>query len=245
MKKWSLFGCLVLILALVSCKKSSETFQTELLTDYAPMEVGKYITYRLDSFVFINFGQRDTTISYQVKFQVDAEITDNLGRPAHRILRFIRKDASQAWTPDNTFMAVHTGNSFEFIENNMRFLKLRLPIRAGNSWKGNSFIDTYSLNSNVKFLDDWDYMYDSIHAPLSIGSFNLDSTLKVDQRDEIIGNPTDPNAYSEINYGSERYAKGIGLVYRRFLHQEYQPPTPGTSGYKVGYGVTMTMIDHN
>ena len=73
----------------------------------------------------------------------------------------------------------------------------------------------------------------------------LDSTLNISQRDEIIGNLTDPNSYSEINLGSEKYAKGLGLVYRNFLHVEYQPPTPGRSGYRIGYGVKMTMIDHN
>jgi hypothetical protein len=79
---------------------------------------------------------------------------------------------------------------------------------------------------------------------MTLGSFNLPNTIKVDQRDEVIGNPSDPSSYSEINYGSENYAKGIGLVYRRFLHIEYQPPTSGP-GYKLGYGVTMTMTDHN
>ena len=61
----------------------------------------------------------------------------------------------------------------------------------------------------------------------------------------MIGNPGDPNSYSEINNGSEKYAKGIGMVYRDFLHVEYQPPTPGRGAYRLGYGVRLTMIDHN
>ena len=81
--------------------------------------------------------------------------------------------------------------------------------------------------------------------PETVGTFNLDSTLLVNQCDEIIGNPNDVNSYSEINFGAEKYAKGIGLVYRNFSHVEYQPPTPGRSGYRIGYGVKMTMIDHN
>ena len=80
-----------------------------------------------------------------------------------------------------------------------------------------------------------------------IGTFNLDSTLRVDQRDEVIGNPADAASYSEVNYAMEKYAAGIGMVYRKFLHTEYQPPTPGVSGKFVdgSYGVTLTMIDHN
>ncbi|HQY12879.1 MAG TPA: hypothetical protein PK133_11725, partial [Ferruginibacter sp.] len=142
-------------------------------------------------------------------------------------------------------MAVPTEFSVEFIENNMRFIKMKAPVRNGFSWKGNSYIDTYSLNSDVKYLDDWDYTYDSLNTTISLAALTVDSTLKVDQRDEVIGNPNDPNSYSEINQGAERYAKGLGLVYRNFLHVEYQPPTPGRGGYRQGYGVKMTMIDHN
>lgn len=228
-----------------ACKKSVDVLETATVNQYSPLQVGKYITYNLDSTVFINFGTKDTVIKYQVKHVIDAQITDNLGRPAYRIIRYIRKTAANPWTPDNTFMAVATDFTFEFIENNMRYLKLKGPIRNGYSWKGNSYIDTYSLNSTVKYLDDWNYTYDSVNVAQTFGAFTLDSTLKVDQRDEIIGNPSDLNSYHEINFGAEKYAKGIGLIYRNFLHVEYQPPTPGRGGYKQGYGVKLTMIDHN
>ena len=228
-----------------ACKKSTEDFKTPSVNDYYPMQVGKYITYNLDSTVFVNFGTAQEIHSYQVKLVVDGTMTDNLGRPAYRIIRYIRPNAIAPWLSDNTFMAVPTDFAVEFIENNYRFLKMKAPIRDGFSWKGNTYIDTYSLNSDVKYLDDWDYTYDSLDVKITLGPFTIDSTLKVAQRDEIIGNPADPNSYSEKNYGEEKYAKHIGLIYRNFLHVEYQPPTPGHGGYKQGYGVKMIMIDHN
>jgi hypothetical protein len=242
-----IFLLVIIISAVVfnACKKSTEDLKTTSVNEYYPLQIGKYITYNLDSTVFLNFGTVEAVVSYQVKHVVDAQITDNLGRPAYRIIRYIRKTPANAWVPDNTFMAVPTDFSVEFVENNFRFIKLKAPVREGFSWKGNSYIDTYSLNSNVKYLDDWDYTYDSLDVKINLGAFTLDSTLKVDQRNEIIGNPSDPNSYSEKNFGAEKYAKGIGLVYRNFLHVEYQPPTPGHGGYKQGYGVKLTMIDHN
>jgi len=236
-----------LVFLLTACKKSSETLQTDSISDYYPLQVGKYITYQLDSLVYTNFGVNIVTRTYQVKYSVDAQITDNLGRPAYRIIRFIRKTAANPWVSDATFMATNTGNGLEFVENNMRFLKLRTPIKDFYSWKGHSFLDTYSINSEIKYMDDWDYVYDSVNMPLKVGSFNLDSTLRVDQRDEVIGNPNDPTSYAEINYGMEKYAKHIGLVYRRFFHSEWQPPTSGQGGRFVdgSYGITLTMIDHN
>ena len=245
MRKVFLLFIIVSAITFSACKKSTEDFKSASVRDYYPLVIGKYVSYNLDSTIFINFGTKDTVIKYQVKHVVDALITDNLGRPAYRIIRYIRKTSANAWVPDNTFMAVPTDFAMEFIENNMRFLKLKAPIKNGYTWKGNTYIDTYSLNSDVKYLDDWDYTYDSVDVRLTLGALTIDSTLKVDQRDEIIGNPLDPNSYSEINNGTEKYAKGIGLIYRNFLHVEYQPPTPGRGGYKQGYGVKITLIDHN
>ncbi len=247
MKKIILFAGVVTLLVLGACKKQTEEFISAPIENYAPLIAGKFITYKLDTFKYLPFRLKDTTISYQVKHVVDALINDNLGRPSYRIIRYIRKTAQQPWVPDNSFLAVNTGTSLEFIENNMRFLKLKLPIKNDYSWKGNSYLDTYSLNSTVRYLDDWDYIYESLNEPLTLGSLKLDSTIKVNQRDEVIGNPADPKSYSERNFGVEIYAKGIGLVYRKFLHTEFQPATPGTgASYSDGsYGVTLTMIDHN
>jgi len=224
-----------------------DKYSSEPVSDYYPLQVGKYITYDLDSTVFLPFSTRDTIISYQVQDRVDAQVTDNLGRPGYRIIRFIRKDTSEEWVGNNTFLAVPTQNSIEYIENNQRFLKLELPIKQDFTWKGNSYIDTYSINSDVKYLDDWDYIYDSLDVPLTINSLTIDSTIKVAERDEFLGqDPSIPGTlYAEKTYSVEKYGKGIGLIYREFLHWEYQGDQSGTPGYTAGYGVKLTITDHN
>ncbi len=233
---------LLLILLFTSCKKESETYKSASLSDYFPLQVGKYISYNLDSTVFLNFGKQKVLISYQVKDLVDAEIKDNIGRPSYRIIRFSRKNPSDPWIANNTFMATPTDKSMEFVENNLRYIKLILPVKADNSWRGNSFIDTYTSGNDMRYLDNWDYIYDSISSPASINSFNFENTLKVFQRDEEIGNPRiSGTGYAEKTYSVEKYAKGVGLVYREFLHWEYQGNTESYSGY----GVKLSVIDHN
>ena len=240
-------GLFFISIFFISCKKEKDSFFSESVNDYYPLLVGKYITYDLDSTVFINFGQKDTVIHYQVQDRVDAQITDNLGRPAYRIIHYIRQDTSENWAANNTFLVVPTENSIEYVENNQRFLKLKLPIKQDFSWKGNSYIDTYSVNSEVKYLDDWDYMYDSIDVPLTINSLAIDSTIKISERDEFLGQ--DPaiegTQYAEKTYSLEKYGKGIGLIYREFLHWEYQGSQSGVPGYFVGYGVKFSITDHN
>ncbi|MCW3090444.1 MAG: hypothetical protein JWP81_1513 [Ferruginibacter sp.] len=244
MKRFFLLNCLLSLLIVSACKKQTEEVTSAPIEDYSPLVAGKYITYQLDSFKYLPFSLKDTTITYQVKYEVNALTSDNLGRPSFRIIRYIRKSSLATWVPDNTFIALNTGGALEFVENNQRFLKLKLPIKEGYTWKGNSYIDTYSLNSPVRYLDGWDYIYEGVNASLTVGTFHLDSTLTVNQRDEIIGSP---GFYNEKNFSKEIYAKGIGLVYRKFLHTEYQPATPGSAAAysDQSYGITLTMTGHN
>lgn len=241
------FSICAVLFSLFSCKKETENYAPLTSSDYYPLEAGKYITYNLDSTVYYrNFGKSDSVIHYQVQDRVDAQITDNLGRPAYRIIRYMRKHASESWAPANTFIAVKADNSIEYVENNLRFIKLQSPVAQDFSWKGNSFVDTYSNYTDLKYLDDWDYLYDSVNVPLTINSLTYDSTIKVSQRDEFLGqDPSIPGTlYAEKNYSVEKYAKGIGLIYKEFLHWEYQGVSSPSPGY-TGYGVTLSIIDHN
>lgn len=237
----------MIILFFSSCKKVTDNFSPPSLSDYYPLQEGKYITYNLDSTVFINFGQKEVVNHYQAQDRIDKEITDNLGRAAFRISRFIRKDSTQDWAPNNTFMVVATSNSIEFIENNLRFIKLSSPLRQDFSWKGNSLIDSYSLLNDVRYLDDWDYVYENVGQPLTINNIIFDSTITVSERDEFVGqDPGIPGTqYAEKTYSVEKYAKGIGLIYREFMHWEYQGPQNSTPGYFAGYGIKMSITDHN
>src|SRR5450432_1503089 len=130
LKRIPLLVILGTVLLLNSCRKD-EKFTSASLSDYYPLKPGKYITYQLDSTVFLAFGTRDTIVSYQVQDRVDAQITDNNGKPAYRILRFIRKNENDEWLPNNSFMVVPTANSVEFVENNLRYIKLVLPVTEG------------------------------------------------------------------------------------------------------------------
>ncbi len=232
-------------LSLNSCSKKVDDFSTASINDYYPLQVGKYITYNLDSTIFINFGQREAVVSYQVQDRVDAQITDNNDSPAYRIIRYIRKDETQDWQPDNTFMAVPTNNSLEFVENNLRFIKLKLPVTEGFSWLGNSYLSpepypSYEFASF--FMEDWEYIYQQVNTPINIGTINFDSTITVFERNDSIGDPKIVQTeYAEKTYSIEKYQKNVGLIYKEFLHWEYQ----GNSNSYIGFGVKLSIIDHN
>ncbi len=245
-----LFTTLVLaffiLVGFTACDKK-ESLHSAAVEDYFNFAVGKYVRYRLDSTLYINFGQKDTVIKYQARDVIEAAVTDNLGRASWRVVRYLSDSSgTKPWTPATTYLITPTRETIEWVENNLRFQKLKLPITEGFNWKGNSFIDTYSINSEVRFMDDWDYTYEDVDAPFTVlNNQIIQNTTTVNQRDEIIGFPNDPNLFSEKTYSKEVYGQGIGMIYRDFIHWEYQPPNGGNPGYKSGYGIKMVMIDHN
>jgi hypothetical protein len=236
-------------LLLTNCSQKDD-FKSESPTEYQNLAVGKYITYRMDSILYVNFGQKDTTIKYLAKDIVDASTIDALGRPAWRVVRYLRDTASLTpWQENITYLVISARETLEIVENNLRFIKLKMPIRDGFSWKGNSYINTSSNDQTwiFKFYDEWDYTYEKMGEPFTpFGATAIQNTITVNQADEFLGTPGNKNAYSERNFSKEVYAKGVGLIYRDFLHWTFQPATTTyPEGYKQGFGIRLRMIEHN
>lgn len=241
----------VTITFLVSCSKETEEFETEALANYLPTQTGKYITYRVDSTLFPNFGGSTVVHSYQEKHQIDSLLTDNLGRPSYRVFRFLRNvNGTGAWQPSGSYFITPMNNTIEVIENNLRFLKLTSTIREGNSWKGNRYLGVDPYGSSYEFSNDnniaaWDYTYTVVGDNITLGGKAYSDVITVDQVDESINAPvTNTDAYGYKNYSVDKYAKGIGLIYQEIIMWEYQPPSSGRPGYQ-GFGVKRSIVDHN
>ena len=144
MKK--LLSVAIVILLLSSCGKKDADVKLISINDYAPLTIGKYITYSVDSLVFINLNATPIHRFYEAKYLVADTFRDNSGRKNFKIIRYLRSNPTESFVSEYTFSAINTGNNFEFVENNLRFIKLTLPMKNAYNWKGNAFI---SLNGNV------------------------------------------------------------------------------------------------
>lgn len=232
-------------LVFTQCKKTDE-FISDLPEEYMNLEVGKYVVYRLDSMKFVNLDTVKS--SYQAKDEVDGQVMDGMGRPSWRIIRYLRDLAgTQPWEPSLTYLVTPTKGSLEVLENNFRYLKLKGPITEGFNWKGNSYISLYSSDPDwdYRFMDDWDYTYENIGGDYTTLNGNVSNTITVNQRDEVLGFPNDPKGYSERNFALEVYGKGIGVIYKEFLHSQYQPSSGGNPAYRLGFGIKLNMLSHN
>jgi hypothetical protein len=253
MKKLVSYSCLFSLALCIACTKS-DVLDTAQLADYMPIQPGKFIRYRLDSTVFVNFGQQDTVISYDAKDVVDAEIEDNLGRKSFRVVRYLRSLGSTNeydYTPSLTYMITPGRESIEVQENNLKYQKLRLPVAEGFHWRGNSFLPAtpfYAVYqfSNDEDMDLWDYTYYALHQSIEVNNVVYDSTVSVLHVADSSNVPIDfPDGLAYRNYWNEVYAKNVGLIYKEVVMWEYQPPNSGNPGFRSGFGLKMSIIDHN
>ena len=115
---------------IVGCESSKETFKTSPLSDYYPLKIGTTLTYRLDSTVPAPFGTALLVKSYQAKDSIESTFIDNQGRVSYRIFRLIRNLAgTQPWRFASTYVATPTQNTIEYVDNNLRFVKLVSPLK--------------------------------------------------------------------------------------------------------------------
>lgn len=233
-----------------SCNKETLSLDTEKINDYYPLRIGKYITYKLDSTVYVNLGTQKLVRSYIVQDRIDSVITDNLGRPSFKVKRMVRdtKDTTR-WNIMTAYLVTYdsTKKRLELVQDNQRYLKMLEPIRKGFSWNAHVYINTTSF-PDLQYLDQWKYEYIDVKSPQKIGSLNLNETVTVLQNNDTLGNPSNKNFYFEINSAREIYAKNIGLVYKEFLHEAWQPPNANSnSGYfeSNSYGIKLTVLNHN
>lgn len=247
MKVFKCIAILICSVYLLSCGK--ETANTAFVTpkDVFPVQVGKVFLYRLDSTVPINFGASLGVRSYVIKDSVESSFTDAMGNESYRIYRYIT-DTAQAnpFQFSATLVATFKNGNLEYVENNLRYVKLTNPVGSSNSWKGNIYINTI-YGSPYDYLNDWNYRYDNNNQPFTCLKGTLDSTYTVFQIDEETSTPLSVDTvYHEKKYGIEVYAKNVGLVYKDFLFYIRQPRqlTSAAKYQDNSYGVKLNLISY-
>jgi len=258
MKKNRLAGAvsLLMLIATISCKRTVYNHPDVRLTQYfLPLEIGKYAIYQLDSVNFYYYGQLDTLTQYLAKDTVESSFVDNQGRTSWVVVRYLSPvTGTPDWTPSETNVVTPSSQSIELVENNLRFIKLAYPLQDSLTWSGNSYIPdkpfpyNFITPENVN-LNDWAYTYHRVNQPFTAGGKTYDSTLTILQIDDSSDNVpiVVDTIFASRSYWSETYAKNVGLIYRNTVIWEYQPATPNgsQSGYKLGFKVTLTLLEHN
>ncbi|MBC7775306.1 MAG: hypothetical protein H7246_07700 [Phycisphaerae bacterium] len=222
---------------------------------YFPLQIGKYIEYKVDSVVY-DFASGGATIQDSSQTFVKEIVADtlrgNLGELQYVIERYERADAGALWAFKSASIANKSVTEAIRTEGNWRFLKLVFPLDRRSAWDGNLWIDENReieiAGERMRPFTNWAYEVDSIDVQALVGQFSFDSTLLVTEAD-------DSNVI-ERRLSRVRYAKHIGVVWREqwILDSQYcnqvPPPAdcetrPWEQKAEKGYILRQTIISFN
>ncbi len=245
---------------LLSCNKKTEQVESLTLEEMYPLQIGKYITYRLDSTVFVNAGKLEEIHRYRVRHIVEQKLKDNLNRDAWRVNTYINDSLGKGpWVVNGFYIVVPADKQLEVIENNLRVIKIHLPANEGFTWKGNSYLSNKPYNPDFPLTIDakmtgWDFIYESVNQSEKIGSIDFTDVTTITHIDDLTNFPVSRDtSFASREYSLDKFAKNTGLVYREHILREYQPRpsrtgNPPTTVYDqvwIGFGIKMWMIDKN
>lgn len=226
----------LLVISFYGCKKDNPVEPKDIGYDYFPTQLGHFVTYSCDSLVFPDIGTNTETYKFKIKEVIDSTFTDNSGRLSIRIARYkkwIQYDTipvtDTTWHLQDIWWANRTNTTAEVVEENVRFVKLAFPVEIYKIWNGNA------QNS----LGATDYEYTSVDEPLTLSGLSYEKTINVNQSNDI----NNPLFYRKDD---EKYAKGVGLIYRENKDYTWEQDNGtilvGTIKYGLWY--KMTAIAH-
>jgi hypothetical protein len=227
---------------------TKETLNLTKAEELYPLQNGKTFIYRLDSTVVSNFSKSLSIKSYIAKDSIADSFIDAQGRNAFKIFRYITDTLqTKPWVYTATFFAVYSDNNIEFVDNNnLRTITIASPIKNGTQWYGSKYINAPNTSSDFYFLKDWYFEIKNADEPFTVKKGIINNTYTILQADESDPEgPFNPNLpLSRKAYSIEVYAKNIGLIYKEFLHWEWQNPNNDGSYTNNSYGIKLNLIDY-
>jgi len=208
-------GLFFLLLITVSffpaCKEKADDFKVDFGFEYFPLSVGKFIVYEVDSIIFNPTGATrvDSSKTFFKEEVVDT-LLDNEGNVLFKIERFERKSDTLPWQISKVMTASLQDNKAIRTEDNLRFIKMVFPVEQNKSWNGNVFFDPGLIiniaGETIEMFKGWSYRMDAVGVSEVIGDLAFDDLTTVSM--------ADVENLIELRRATEKYAKGIGLVYR-------------------------------
>jgi hypothetical protein len=245
--KYILFVASFLFL-LASCDET-ENFVLDSKEAYFPLEIGKYITYSVDSIQYSTSSGGATNVvssTFQWREMVVDTFRDAENRLVYEVERMQRTDANEDWRLVNVITVTKMADRVELVENNRRFVKMFLPLKLADTLHLFQYFNEFELVSIegevIEAFKGWEYLVQDLDVPSSVGSFSFDSTSTISYADS-------ENAI-EVRFVREQYAKNIGLIAKEYMILDTQCIT-GCIGMsweekaEQGFILRMTMIDHN
>ena len=196
----------ILILIQTACMTDDNEVEEEIMGyNYFPLELGNYRIYEVTEINYTVQEQPDTTVYFLKELIADTS-RDQTGQKIHYIYTYRRDDPFVSWEkePVTVMVARQTRSNLVITENNISFVRMIFPVKAGKSWDGNAF--------NTFEAMFYHYISEDIQSgSAATGSGNRIRVIRRDYDDGVI----------RRDVCFEIYAENTGMVYRESSALEY------------------------
>ncbi|MEM1327869.1 MAG: hypothetical protein AAGI23_18060 [Bacteroidota bacterium] len=242
-----LFYLSILTLLLTSCQQNVSIEPLVTGQNYYPLEVGKYITYQVDSVLFDPTDGRTVrdSSSNQIRETVVDSWTAEDGKAMFRIERAIYEADTDEWRVTDVYATYADELEAVRVEENLSFTKMKFPFREGQRWEGLNFnpnLEVFIADEPIEMFKNWGSVTRTIGEPMQIDDFNFTAVTKIELAN-------DTNAI-ELRTGFEYYARNIGLVYRELYILDTQNTLAAddvvwADKAEEGFLMTQKVVDFN
>jgi hypothetical protein len=248
-KRKILIGALAAVVATVtffSCKKETKvnTDGGNLYQPYVPYQIGKYVIYDVDSSLWDDNLCLKVSRKCQMEYLVSDTFRDGQNRLSYVVDVLSRKNDTAQFASDYVLYVTPGAEQYEFVEKNIRFMRMVNPVKNGYSWSGNSLMP--ADDQDYAYLKNWNYQYQDVLQPYSTNKLTFPNTVTVSETNQVLNNPeTKPDAYAYMLISKTVYAYEVGMVYHEYTNWTYDPTVPGVKACRKGSGVIMQAVEHN
>ena len=226
----------IIIFFLSACEKNTLNIDNNIADNcrYFPLNIGSWVVYDVEDINIDAPSAVFDTNYYQIKEVVDSPFIDESESKAYRINRYYRKDATKPWKIKDVWTTQIINNTAQRVEENIRYVKLSFPLKMDKTWNGN-------LYNMLDTLHQYNYQITQLDTAEAINNINFDSVLMVTQL-------LDTSLIKKY-YSYEKYAKNIGLVYKkeiRILSNQsgFDPSVPIEQRINTGTIFTLQISDY-
>jgi len=200
---------ILIIFFLFSCNKDDEKNILSIDFSYFPHNIGNTYVYDVTE---INIDKRasvNDTNNYRLKETFESSFIDDEKNICYRVERYKMDSKDTLWSVLNIWYITISNNCVYKTEDNYRYKKIIFPVKQQNTWNGNS--------ENTKEFQE--YTITTVDVLETIGDKNYNNILSILQNDK--------ENLIEKQYSIEKYAKNIGLVYKKHIDISELEPQPG------------------
>ncbi len=205
---------LLLVLSACSQKMEDPIDQSTYGYDYNPLSLGSYRIYQVDSLQY-DLGSNNLPVVDSVRYYVKEEVVESYnnaaGETVYRSERYRAQQLGDAWVSLDVVTQSRSATQSYYAAGNLRYINLVFPIKEGITWDGNAFIPEdmkiFIRGESMQMFSNWEYRVLSSGVSEVVGDLSYDEVATIQQADS--------DNVIERRYSIEKYARGVGLIWRQ------------------------------